>query len=76
MRIDDVFEDHGDWFCVVELEEDVFVTVKYVSDSDYYYVMSCEDGYHVYNREGNTFDYNFNEYDVIEFAKKHKSTLS
>jgi len=30
--------------------------------------MSCGDGYEVFNSDGNTFDYHYNEEDVIKFV--------
>ena len=70
MKINDEYEDHGNLVYTVELEEDVFVDVKYIGNLCY--VMSCEDGYEVFNSDGNTFDYHFNENEVIEFVKKEK----
>lgn len=67
MKIADVFNDNGEVFYTVELEEDVFVDVKHVGCL--YYVMDCEDGYSAYNSDGNSFDYHFNEDEVIEFVK-------
>lgn len=67
MRIKDIYEDNGYSVYTVELEEDVFVDVKYVSSL--YYVMDCEDGYEAYNNNGNTFDYHYNKNEVVEFVK-------
>lgn len=67
MRIKDMYEDNGALFYTVELENDVFVDVKYVGNLCY--VMDCEDGYKVYNSDGNTFDYHFNKDEVVEFVK-------
>ena len=67
MKIIDKYESNGSAFYTVELEEDVFMDVKCVGDLSY--VMSCEDGYNVYNSDGNTFDYYYNEDEVIEFVK-------
>jgi hypothetical protein len=67
MRIKDMYEDNGALFYTVELENDVFIDVKYVGNLCY--VMDCEDGCKVYNSDGNTFDYHFNENEVVEFVK-------
>ena len=67
MRIVDKYGDDGALFYMVELEDDVLVDVKCVGNL--YYVMDCEDGYKTYNNDGNTFDYNFNEDEVVEFVK-------
>lgn len=67
MKINDKYENNGELIYTVELEEDVFVDVKCVGDLCY--VMSCEDGYEAYNSDGNTFDYHFNENEVIEFVR-------
>jgi len=67
MKIKNTFEDKGDLFYTVELEEDVFVDVK--CTGDLCYVMQCEDGYEVYNSDGNTFDYHFSEDEVVAFVK-------
>lgn len=68
MKIIDRFEDNGALFFTVELENNVFVDVKCVGNL--FYVMSCEDGYKVYDSNGNTFDYHYSENDVIEFVKQ------
>ena len=67
MRITDISNENGELVYTVELEDDVFVDVKSVGDSAT--IMDCGDGYNVYNSDGNTFDYNYNEEDVIEFVK-------
>lgn len=67
MRISDVFGDNREIFYSVELEEDVFVDVKRIDNL--YYVMDCEDGYRAYNSDGNSFDYYFNEDEVVDFVK-------
>lgn len=67
MRIRDIYEDNGYLIYTVELEEDVFVDVKYIGNLCY--VMDCEDGYEVYNSDGNTFDYHYNVDEVIAFVK-------
>lgn len=68
MKIVDKYEDNGDSIYTVELEKDVLVDVKCVGNLCY--IMSCEDGYEAFNSDGNTFDYHFNEKDVIEFVRK------
>ena len=68
MKIIDKYEDNGALFFTVELENNVFVDVKCVENLCY--VMSCEDGYTVYDGNGNTFDYHYSENDVIDFVKK------
>lgn len=67
MKIKNTFEDKGNQFYTVELEEDVFVDVK--CTEDLCYVMQCEDGYEAYNSDGNTFDYHFSENEVVEFVR-------
>ena len=67
MRISNVFGDNREIFYSVELEEDVFVDVKHIGNL--YYVMDCEDGYRAYNSDGNSFDYYFNEDEVVDFVK-------
>ena len=67
MKIKDAFDNSREVFYTVELEEDVFVDVKRIGNL--YYVMDCEDGYRAYNSDGNSFDYYFNEDEVIEFVK-------
>lgn len=67
MRISNVFGDNREIFYSVELEEDVFVDVKRIGNL--YYVMDCEDGYRAYNSDGNSFDYYFNEDEVVDFVK-------
>lgn len=69
MKIKCTYEDQGNLFYTVELEEDVFVDVKCIET--FYYVMQCEDGYEAYNSDGNTFDYHFNENEVLEFVKNN-----
>lgn len=66
MKINDQYEDNGALIYTVELEDDVFVDVKCVGDLCY--VMSCGDGYEVFNSDGNTFDYHYNEKDIIKFV--------
>lgn len=67
MKIKDIFDDNKETFYTVELEEDVFVDVKRINDL--YYVMDCDDGFRAFDSSGNSFDYNFNENEVIEFVK-------
>lgn len=67
MKIKDIFDNNKETFYTVELEEDVFVDVKRINDL--YYVMDCEDGLRAFDSSGNSFDYNFNENEVIEFVK-------
>lgn len=66
MKINNAYEDNGALFYTVELEKDVFVDVKCIGDLCY--VMDCEDGYEVYDSNGNTFDYHYNKYEVINFV--------
>lgn len=73
MRIAEIFEDNGALFYTVELEEGVFVDVKYVGNLCY--VMSCEDGYEVYDSNGNTLDYCYSEDEVIEFVERSKRAV-
>lgn len=68
MKIIEKYEDNCEQIYTVELEEDVFVDVK--CTGNLYYVMQCEDGYEVYNSDGNTFDYHFNEEEVLKFVIK------
>lgn len=68
MKIKDTFDNNREVFYTVELEEDVFVDVKRIGNL--YYVMDCEDGYRAFNNDGNSFDYYFNEDEVIDFVKK------
>ena len=68
MTIKDIFDNNREVFYTVELEEDVFVDVKRIGNL--YYVMDCEDGYRAFNNDGNSFDYYFNEDEVIDFVKK------
>lgn len=72
MRIADRYEDNGALFYTVELEEDVFVDVKCAGDL--YYVMTCEDGYDAYNSDGNTFEYDYDEDEVVAFVKSFCSS--
>ena len=67
MKIVDTYHNNKELFFTVELEEDVFVDVKRIYGL--YYVMDCEDGYRAFNRDGNSFDYNFNENEVVAFVK-------
>ena len=69
MKIVDRYGDNGAIFYTVELEEDVFVDVK--CDMDLCYVMDCEDGYEVFDSDGNTLDYHYNADEVIEFVKHY-----
>ena len=66
MKIIDKYENDGAFLCTVELEDDVFVDVKCIGNL--FYVMQCEDGHEVFNRDGNTFDYCYNQKEVIEFV--------
>ena len=66
MKIVDRYEIDGALICTVELEEDVFLDVKRVGNL--FYAMSCEDGYEVYNSDGNSFDYYYNAADVLQLV--------
>jgi hypothetical protein len=68
MKIIDKYEDNGERIYTVELEDDVLVDVKCIDNMCY--VMQCEDGYEVFNRDGNTFDYHFNEDEVVNFVRE------
>lgn len=68
MKVVDKYIDNGTLFYTVELEENVFVDVKCVGDLCY--VMDCDDGYTTYDNNGNTFDYHYSEYDVVEFVRE------
>lgn len=68
VKINDKYDNGREIFYSVELEKDVFVDVKCVDNL--YYVMDCADGHRAYNRDGNSFDYYFNEKDVIEFVMR------
>ena len=68
MKTTDKYEDHGALFYQIELEENVFVDVKCVESLCY--VIDCEDGYQVYDNNGNTFDYCYDECEVLEFVKE------
>ncbi len=68
MRIVDRYKDNGALFCTVELEDGIFVDVKCIGNLCY--VMNCGDGYEVYDNNGNTFDYHYNEYEVVEFVSE------
>ncbi len=51
MKIIDTWEDNGDKYCTVEVEENRFVEVKMPFDTpDYVYVMDCENGLEVYEK--------------------------
>ena len=71
MKINNQFDNGRETFYSVELEEDVFVDVKHIDGL--YYVMDCEDGYRAYNNDGNSFDYYFNEKDVLKFVKENRN---
>ena len=66
MNIIDKYEDDGSYIYTVELEDDVFVDVKCIGDLCY--VKQCGDGYEVFNGNGNTFDYYYNQKEVIKFV--------
>ena len=52
MKIIDTWEDNGDKYCTVEVEENKFVDVKKPYDStDYVYVMDCQNGLEVYEKD-------------------------
>lgn len=70
MKITNIYDDNGALFYTIELEDDVFVDVKCVGNLCF--VMDCEDGYKAYNSDGNTFDYHFNENEVLEFVLRGK----
>lgn len=74
MKLKDKYEDNGALFYTIELDNDVFVDVKHVGNL--YYVMDCEDGYMTYDSNRNSFDYHFNENEVIDFVKKYSAQTS
>lgn len=71
MKIVDKYGDNGALFYTVELEENVFVDVK--CDMDLYFVIDCEDGYEVYDRDGNTLSYHYNADEVVNFVKHYNN---
>lgn len=54
----------------IELEPGALIDVKNIGDL--WYVMSCGDGYEVYDENGNTFSYQYNENEVIDFVKNYE----
>ena len=68
MKIVTCFDNNGnEFYYSVEMADDVFVDVKRIGNL--YYVMDCEDGCRAYNSDGNSFDYRFNESEVVNFVK-------
>ena len=62
------------WIYTVELEPEVYVDVKRTVNG-LCYVMDCGDGYMVFDDNGNTFDYKFDENDVVRFVEANRNDL-
>ena len=68
MKIVSITKDKNESIYTVELEPEVYVDVKRIES--HYYIMQCEDGYEVFDDNGNTFDYFYDKEIVIRFIKE------
>ena len=69
MKIISEFSDRrNESIYTIELEPGAYVDVKRVEN--HCYVMQCEDGYEVFDENGNTFNYLFDKKEVLEFVKE------
>ena len=62
---------NNDFLYTIELEENVLIDVKF--NKDEYKFICTDDGYSAYDWNGNSFDYNFNALEVINFLKNQLS---
>lgn len=69
MKIVDTYRDNEALFYTVELEANIFVDVKCIGELCY--VMACEDGYEVYDNNGNTLDYHYDIEKIIKIVKQY-----
>lgn len=66
-------ENRGELYTVM-LEPGVYVDIKRTING-LCYVMDCGDGYMAFDDNGNTFDYKFDENDVIRFVESNREDL-